>query len=761
MSAVLNVELFPLTGAREVPVDLIVPGKYQPRKRFSEQEMKELADNVRAKGIKQPILLRPVGKVFEIVAGERRWRASKMADKETIPAVIEEMTLMEALEFQAIENLQREDLHDLEEAFSFNILMHPPEGERGYTVAEVAVKVSKEVSYVRRRLVLCQLIPQACDAFLADQIVLSTAIAIARMPVDIQAKAFPKIMATRPAEDKPVLHKDAERILLGAYMLRLSQAPFPIKDATLVPDAGGCNVCPKRTGASPDLFFDIDDADTCTDPDCHGQKMLAWNERRKKEARDAGIEVIDGKKASALLKFGPDSTQLNADYVYMDQPLEDLTGSKSSLQKLLGTLLKPSALYEHPRDKTLREIVHTHKAQQVLKDQGLLVMRPTKGEQAQLVKPAGQAKGKAPSKATLAAEREAEERDRARREQRLIVERAWRSKVFTGIHKAMHNAGECYSMLLLREAVIDMGLSYLDDADNWPLMCDLWGWVEGEDYQGEWSLRDRLVAVIEPLALHQLLILQAELVLLPELDPPLSELDDKAHPDAARKSLLARACADEEADLQVDWEAIRDRVMNPRKAKKGKTEAAETIQSPTNPTSSPSPAGESKGSAAKKNVAVKPATKDKSQAPSAQTRNEGSDLPHWVGQMVKVKVAKRVGEVVGIKSDGALYVGLESWRTGKEALRVVASNEVIVLPDQVQPDPWTKARIGHVVERDGGIWGRLVEKLGDEKWLVKSIPSPAVAWPFPQTMAYRQDELTLTGEYRPPASDDDAEGSDQ
>lgn len=751
-----NLDLFPLSGARSVPCDLIVPGKYQPRKRFTEKFMQELAANIKAQGVMQPILLRPIeGGKFEIVAGERRWRGSLMAGLDVIPAMVRELTLMQVLELQAIENIQREDLHPLEEAYSFSLLLNPPDGNEGYNVAKIAETVSKDASHVRRRLVLCQLIPQACEAFQAEQITLATAMAIARMPVDIQAKAFPKIMATRPSEDKPVAHKDAERILVGAFMLRLSQAPFPIKDATLLPAAGGCNVCPKRTGANPDLFFDVDEADTCTDPDCHGLKLVAWNDRRKAEARADGIEVIDGKKATALLKFGPDSAQLNADYVYMDEPLEELTGSKSSLTKLLGTLLKPSALYEHPRDNTLREIVNTHKAQQVLKDEGLLRQRPNKGEQAALVAPPAPAKGKGKAD-TSAADTKAEAKEREQIEQRATIERTWRTNLFKAIHVAMHDHGHNTSLMLLRAAVVDFALNALGNDGNWQLLSELWGWAKDEDYQAHHSLLERLNAVTEPMNAEQLQMLLVQLVLLPELEPTSSELAPGLPDTSFCSLLLVQACLDEEADLGVDWKAIRNQVTKPVKAvKKAKEQektrvedAAEAVQNAPYPTQSPSPAGEHKG-AATKDVASKLATQDHIQAPSAQTRNEGSDLAHWVGQMVRVKKAKRVGEVVGLREDGSLDVVVASWRTGKPSVNNVLRADVVVLPDQVRLDPWMKARAGHVVlVTETGGKGVLIEKPAPNVWRVKPIPSPDVPWPFPEPKDYRIAELQLTGEYQ-------------
>lgn len=686
-------ELFPLTGARMLPVDEVKPGAYQPRKRFDEQAMAQMTASVAKHGVMQPILVRPVpgGKGWEIVAGERRWRASKGAHRDQVPAIVRDLTTMEVLELQAIENIQREDLHPLEEAHSYDLLMHPPEELPGKTVEEIADIVSKSPAHVRRQLVLCNLIPDGADAFVAEKINVSTARLIARMPVGIQAKALPKILTTRADESKPVSHADAERIMQQAFMLRLSSAPFPIKDATLVEAAGGCNVCPKRTGANPDLFNDVQDADTCTDPECHAGKVAAHNERRKATATAEGVQVIDGKAAIALLKFGPDSSQLNADYVYMDEPLEELTGSKSTLTKLLGTNLKPSALYEHPRDKSLREIVHTHKAREVLREHDLLMHKPAKGDTSLVEGSTSTATPRASktqqADADKRAKAEAEQRKAEAEKTAAYIKRqvAWRTAVFRGIHDDLHDRGDHPPELLMREAIVDYAVGYLDDT-SWRLLAELWDWMEGDDWVRDQSMQMRLRACIEPMDVVQLSILLAEIALLPELDVHASDLDDDP-----QGTLLARACDDQDAELSVDWRSIHAEHTAPAKKASGKAkkvQAAPAIageKTAIYPTNEPTQEGGPQGAASQGDAGKPTSQEDTSQAPSAQTRNGQSDLPHWVGQMVKVKKAKRVGQVVEVSGDGSLVVAIESWRTKNVNNTTVNRADVEVLPGQTPP----------------------------------------------------------------------------
>ncbi|HEY4768823.1 MAG TPA: ParB/RepB/Spo0J family partition protein, partial [Candidatus Limnocylindria bacterium] len=104
---------------REVPVERILPNPAQPRLSYEEDSLTELADSIREHGVLQPILVRPVGSQYELIAGERRWRASRMAQRESIPAIVVEFDDETALEVSIIENLQREDVSPLEEAAMF------------------------------------------------------------------------------------------------------------------------------------------------------------------------------------------------------------------------------------------------------------------------------------------------------------------------------------------------------------------------------------------------------------------------------------------------------------------------------------------------------------------------------------------------------------------------------------------------------------------------------------------------------------------
>jgi ParB family chromosome partitioning protein len=149
----------PETGLREVPVDLLRRGKYQPRVDMREESLAELAESIKAQGVVQPIVVRPLpnpggGEVqYEIVAGERRWRAAQLAGLHTIPAVIREIPDEAAVAVALIENIQREDLNPIEEARSLHRLIE----EFGLTHADAADAVGRSRATVTNLLRLLEL----------------------------------------------------------------------------------------------------------------------------------------------------------------------------------------------------------------------------------------------------------------------------------------------------------------------------------------------------------------------------------------------------------------------------------------------------------------------------------------------------------------------------------------------------------------------------------------------------------------------------
>lgn len=148
----------------EIRLDQIRPNPYQPRKQFDEASLKELADSIQKTGVFQPIILRKSTiKGYELIAGERRVRASRLAGKETIPAIIRDLDEEAMIEIAVIENLQREDLSPLEEAEAYNMLMET----LNLTQADVAERIGKSRPYIANYLRLLQL-PDPIKAFVNE-----------------------------------------------------------------------------------------------------------------------------------------------------------------------------------------------------------------------------------------------------------------------------------------------------------------------------------------------------------------------------------------------------------------------------------------------------------------------------------------------------------------------------------------------------------------------------------------------------------------
>ncbi len=137
-------------GVRQVPLDRIEANPEQPRMHFDEDALAELAASIREHGVLQPVLVRPAEKPqhYQLVAGERRWRASRVAGLTEIPALIEQLDDETAMEIGIIENLQREDLSPLEEAMIYDRMTH----EHGYSVRRLAQKLGKDKGYIENRL---------------------------------------------------------------------------------------------------------------------------------------------------------------------------------------------------------------------------------------------------------------------------------------------------------------------------------------------------------------------------------------------------------------------------------------------------------------------------------------------------------------------------------------------------------------------------------------------------------------------------------
>ena len=355
-----------------LPLTQLAASLTNPRTTFNQAKLQELADSIRTSGVHQPILVRPLPGarvhdtdrrvIFEIVAGERRFRACKLAGLATIPAMVRPMEDGDVLEVQIIENLQRDDLSELEEAEGYDRLMR----HSSLSAEQVGAKISKSRSYVYARLKLLDLCFECQTALRECSIDTSRALLIARIPDHkLQMKALEYASAIHNGETVSV--RALQVWLQQNVMLPLERAPFAITEIHLVESAGSCKDCPKRTGASPDIFADVSGADICTDPPCYNAKSEAHQLRNLARADAKGMRLISGSEAKAVCY--EKSSTLNG-YSPLSQVRADADGQR--LDSLLGKDFEGAVLIENPWTLQLIEAVPTQEAEGVLLARGLV-----------------------------------------------------------------------------------------------------------------------------------------------------------------------------------------------------------------------------------------------------------------------------------------------------------------------------------------------------------------------------------------------------
>ena len=195
-------------GVREIEISRIQRNPNQPRIQFDEDSLAELADSIRERGVLQPILLRPEGSDFMIVAGERRWRAAQRAQLHTIPAIVRDIDESTIAELALIENIQREDLNPLEEAEGYKQLIR----RHGHTQDGVAQLVHKSRSHVANLLRLLDLPEFVRQSLLKGDISMGHARAVANAsdPDMLTREVIRKGLSVRQAEEKARNEKSGE-----------------------------------------------------------------------------------------------------------------------------------------------------------------------------------------------------------------------------------------------------------------------------------------------------------------------------------------------------------------------------------------------------------------------------------------------------------------------------------------------------------------------------------------------------------------------
>lgn len=284
---------------KEVAIGEITPDPNQPRRIYDEAAMQELTASVKEKGVLQPILLRAIGcssayaakdpaaplsaemrrevgytgPVYLVVCGERRYRASIAAELPTIPAIVRILTDEEALELQIVENLQRKDVHPMEEAVAFKSLI-----DKGKDVKEIAVRVGKSEYYARQRIKLCDLIEDWQKAFFSGRVLHKVALVLAAFDKGVQAD----IWKEQGRGDGLI---EFNNWYLSRYSGLLSKAPFELTDQRLIKKAGACTTCPFNS-AVQSLFPEAEKQPRCNKITCFKEKTERHLEISIKKAKD-------------------------------------------------------------------------------------------------------------------------------------------------------------------------------------------------------------------------------------------------------------------------------------------------------------------------------------------------------------------------------------------------------------------------------------------------------------------------------------------
>jgi ParB family chromosome partitioning protein len=287
-----------LPPIQEIALGKIRESQTNPRRRFDETKLAELAANIKEYGVLQPILVRVVppgtSDEYELVAGERRYRASKLAGRDSIPATIRKLTDAQCLEIQLIENGQRDDVHPLDEAEGYARLIGlDPET---YTVEAIAAKMGRSPELINGRLHLMRLIPEAKQAFYDGKLNVTHAFEISRLQPNDQRRALQECFPQHRNTAAVLKDKKAEAVTVRELRswiereihLDLTHAPFDPQDETLLPSAGACASCPKRTGSNPLLFPEVRHKSTCTDRECYRAKVEALVQIRVKSLEANG-----------------------------------------------------------------------------------------------------------------------------------------------------------------------------------------------------------------------------------------------------------------------------------------------------------------------------------------------------------------------------------------------------------------------------------------------------------------------------------------
>lgn len=238
------------------------------RKLFSQDALESFAQELAQHGIISPLLLRrKENNRYELVAGERRLRAARIARFQTVPAQIAELTDQQVREIQLSENLQREDPHPMNEASAIGDMQRS-----GLSIDEVALRLGKSKQFVYTRLKLLNLTQAFQEMVFADAVSMQDALQIATLFEGSQTEFFND--QCKDWQKKKNFRLSNISYYLNRYRYDLKRAPFNTKDKTLVPEAGACSVCPSNSATLKSLFPEVAKESICSNKECYNNKCI-------------------------------------------------------------------------------------------------------------------------------------------------------------------------------------------------------------------------------------------------------------------------------------------------------------------------------------------------------------------------------------------------------------------------------------------------------------------------------------------------------
>lgn len=300
----------------------------------------EMAATMKVYGVLQPLLVRrlPAERLqdtfideetrhatHEIIAGERRFVAARLAGLRRVPVHVVAADDTHAVVMQLIENLHRENLNPLDEARGIQQLVD----DFSMTRDAVADALKRSRSHVLESLRLLNICPEAIAALKAGTLNRSVALLVAQRPTPALQVEFTRKVLTGGPDGGPLSYRSAKDLAQRQYMTDLTQAPFALDNAQLLPKVGACTQCPKRTGANPELW-DKAGADVCTDTACFADKKEAHYEALKADAHAKGRKIITGREARELM---PTEGATPKGYILLDKPKK---GSTEPMREVLG-----------------------------------------------------------------------------------------------------------------------------------------------------------------------------------------------------------------------------------------------------------------------------------------------------------------------------------------------------------------------------------------------------------------------------------------